>query len=234
MTGDRSTTGEALAVLLSEQPRRRVTRGETLFNEGTPAVEAYFLHTGIVKLVKTAGDGFQALVALNGPGGFVGAHSTIDGLPRLTRAVAVTDMSVTAVTHDRLVALIRDHPDLALELLARFSRQLRIAMHQLLELAAGDAVALVARRLVQLVSDPMFDPIRSVRHGTTVIEMPMSQQELASWAGISHRSLTGALRHLRNDGLISTSRLHLEVHDTTALADRCTTHPSAATGHQGM
>lgn len=234
MTGDRSNTGETLEVLLSEQPRRRVTRGATLFNEGTPAVEAYFLHTGIVKLVKTAGDGFQALVALSGPGGFVGAHSAIDGLPRLTRAVAVTDTSVTAVPHDRLVAVIRENPELSLELLARFSRQLRIAMHQLLELAAGDAVALVARRLVQLVSDPMFEPIRSVRHDITIIKMPMSQQELASWAGVSHRSLTGALRRLRNDGLISTSRLHLEVHDTAALANRCTTHPSPVTDQQEM
>lgn len=234
MVGMGSADGQTLAALLLEQPRRQLKRGATLFHEGSPAIEAYFLHSGVVKLVKTATDGFQALVALSGPGGLVGAHSTIDGLPRLTRAVAVIDTSLTAVSRDRLLAVIREDPDLALDLLGRFSRQLRIALRHLMELASGDAVTLVARRLLELVSDPMFDPLRSVRGDTTSIEMPMSQQELASWAGISHRSMAGALQRLRDEGLISTSRLHLDVHDAAALALRCAAGPSLVTDQPRM
>jgi CRP-like cAMP-binding protein len=65
------------------------------------------------------------------------------------------------------------------------------------------------------------------RGATIEIEMPMTQQELASWAGVSHRSATSVLQQLRVDGVISTSRHHLEVRDPRELAKRCvaTTSP---------
>jgi CRP-like cAMP-binding protein len=220
--------GQSLAAVLSELTPRRLARGARLYHEGDPADAAYFVHRGLVKLVKTAGNGFQALVALRGADGFVGEHAAIDGRPRLTGAVAVTDLSITTVPRGRLIAIVRDDPDLAEEMLIRFSGHLRAATQHLLELAASDAVALVAARLTQLVSDPIFEAIRTVQDETTMIEMPISQQELASWAGVSHRSVTSALRRLRAEGLVSTSRLAIDVHDPAALARRAAAGSSPA------
>jgi CRP-like cAMP-binding protein len=129
------------------------------------------------------------------------------------------------VSRDEFVELIRNDPDLAVAVLRDFSRDLRVMMGRLVEQSSIDAVALVATRLMELVSHPMFEPFRVVVGRVTMVETPISQNELASWAGVSPRSVTGALHRLRDDGIISTSRLHVEVRDAAALADRCVAAP---------
>ena len=76
---------------------------------------------------------------------------------------------------------------------------------------------------MQLVHDPTFESIRVDRGIDIEIEMPMTQQELASWAGVSHRSATNVLQQLREERLISTSRNHLEIRDPAELERRCVT-----------
>lgn len=210
--------GVGTAAMLRGRHQRELRRGANLYHEDDPAGEAYFVHAGLVKLVKTAADGSQVLVAFRGPGGFVGEHSVIDCRPRLTSAVAVVDTTVTPVARDRLVAVIGEHPDYGLAMLSSFAAHVRALTTHLLDLRRADPVALVAGRLLQLVADPMFGSIRSVTSESVSVEMPVSQHDLAAWAGVSHRSVGSALRRFRNEGLITTSRLHLEVHDASGLA----------------
>jgi CRP-like cAMP-binding protein len=216
-----------LTTLLSERPRRRFETGSRLFHEGDAPVEAFFIDRGLVKLVKTAQDGTESLLEFRGTGTFVGERSVIDGLPRMTSGVAAIPTSAAPVPRDQLVACIRRDPDLALIMLTTFAGCVREAVGHLLDLRVGTATSLVATRLVQLARDPTFESIRVDRGATIEIEMPMTQQELASWAGVSHRSATSILQQLRVDGVISTSRHHLEVRDPMELAKRCiaTTSP---------
>lgn len=216
-----ATHSDALSTLLSDQPWRRVPAGMRLYHEGDQPDGAHCVHSGLVELVRTADNGFELLLELCGPGGLVGGHSAIDGLPRFTSALALTDCWVTSVPRDRLVALARHDADLAMAMLVLFSRDVRVQTRHLLERSAGDAVALVALRLLELASDPMFESFRAIVGPSTVIDMPISQRGLASWAGVSRRSMAGALHRLRDDGIIRTSRLHVEVRDRAALADRC-------------
>ena len=113
--------------------------------------------------------------------------------------------------------VIAQHPNFALSMLANLTGQLRRTTNHLLALAAADANELIARRLLQLATSPTFSPVRSELAGSTLISSPLSQHELADWAGVSHRSGAAVLHQLRDDGVISTSRLRLEIHDIQAL-----------------
>jgi CRP/FNR family cyclic AMP-dependent transcriptional regulator len=220
---DGAADSETLTVLLSERPRRHLETGSRLFHEGEPPVEAFFIDRGLVKLVKTAENGTESLLEFRGPGAFVGERSVVDGLPRMTSGVAATPASVTPLPRDRLMACIQRDTDLALTMLTTFAARVRSAFEHVLDLRAGNATSLVATRLMQLVQDPTFESIRVDRGSDIEIEMPMTQQELASWAGVSHRSATNVLQQLREERLISTSRNHLEIRDPAELARRCVT-----------
>ena len=50
-----------------------------------------------------------------------------------------------------------------------------------------------------------------------VVDMPVTQRELATWAGVSHRSAVGALARLRRERIIATSRLQMTVLDFEGL-----------------
>lgn len=214
---------ETLITLLSDRPRRRFETGSRLFHEGETPVEAFFVFDGLVKLVKTAEDGTEALLEFRGPGDLVGERSVVDGRPRMASGVAATPTSVAPIPREQLMACIRRDADLALTMLTTFAGRLRDAVGHVLDLRAGNAASLVATRLMQLVLDPTFDSIRADRDGTIEIEMPMTQAELASWAGISHRSAANVLQQLRDDRIISTSRFHLEIRDRPELSKRCVT-----------
>ena len=61
-------------------------------------------------------------------------------------------------------------------------------------------------------------------HGVVVIEPALSQSDLAGWAGVSHRSAAAALHEFRNDGLISTHRLRIDILDLDGLERRANQH----------
>lgn len=212
---------ETLTILLSQRPRRRFETGSRLFHEGEPPVEAFFILDGLVKLVKTAEGGTESLLEFRGPGEFVGERSVVDGWPRMATGVAALPALVAPIPRDQLITCIRRDAELALTVLATLAARVRHAVDHVLDLRAGNAATLVATRLMQLVRDPTFESIRTERGATIEIHMPMTQAELASWAGISHRSAANVLQQFRDDGIISTSRFQLEVRDPTELSKRC-------------
>lgn len=212
---------DALADGLAATQRQYFRAGDHLFGEGDPSTDVFFIHQGLVKIVKTATDGKQAIIALLGAGGLVGEHAAIDGLPRGTGAVAATEVVTTRLGRHHVLDAVDAAGGVARDVLMRFTGQLRSTTRDLLALTTGDSVTLIAARLTELVADPMFAALRSTdRRGVVVVDMPISQQDLASWAGVSHRSAAGALQELRTAGLITTGRLHIEVLDPAALAAR--------------
>jgi CRP/FNR family cyclic AMP-dependent transcriptional regulator len=151
------------------------------------------------------------MVSIRGEGDIVGELSAIDARPRLVSAVTVTEVRVATIGRDRLIGALEERSDLSFALLASLAGQLRSVTLHTLALASGDAIALTARRLVHLATDHAFAAARWEREGKLILDMPISQQELATWAGVSHRSAVSSLGHLRDEGIISTSRLHLEI-----------------------
>jgi CRP/FNR family cyclic AMP-dependent transcriptional regulator len=165
----------------------------------------------MLKLMKTAADGSEAMLSIRGEGDIVGELSAIDARPRLVSAVTITEVRVATIGRDRLVGALEERSELSFALLASLAGQLRSAALHTLALASGDAIALTARRLVHLATDHAFESTRWERAGRLVLDMPISQQELATWAGVSHRSAVSSLGHLRDEKIISTSRLHVEI-----------------------
>jgi CRP/FNR family cyclic AMP-dependent transcriptional regulator len=85
------------------------------------------------------------------------------------------------------------------------------------EFGAYDSVGRVARRLVELV-DRYGEPVQ----GGMRITLPISQDELAGWVGISRKAVSNALQVLRQRGWIQTARKAIVVTDPDALRTRPT------------
>lgn len=188
-----------------------------MYVEGSEPDLVWFLHDGLVKLETTGTDGARSLVAFRGPGEWLGEHAAVDGGPRMTTAVVVRDASMTSLRRDDFIASVLAAPDVAKALLSSFVGHVRASVEHELQLASGEPAVLVARRLLMLATEPRFAAMRSARDGALSIEMPISHEELATWAGVSRRSVETALQSLRSTGVISTSRMRVAVHDLDGL-----------------
>ncbi|NDA84154.1 MAG: Crp/Fnr family transcriptional regulator, partial [Actinobacteria bacterium] len=105
---------------------------------------------GKLKLGTSSGDGRENLLSILGPGEMFGELSLFDPGPRTSTATAVTDSKLLSLGHDKLIPWLKDHPEVALNLLGRLAQRLRRTNE-----AVGDLVFshhdLTQEELAQLV-----------------------------------------------------------------------------------
>lgn len=199
--------------LLSAGHMRRWSVGEVLFREDDTAGSAVVIVRGLVKIHKHARDGDELILSLCGPGDLLGEVSAVPGATRSADAVALQEVEAVVVDVTELRALLARHPRLALALLELTLRRLRLADQRRLEFAAAESLPRVTSRLLELAERFGL----AGEDGNIAVEMPISQEELASWAAASRESTARALRTLRELGLIETRRKRLVVLDADGL-----------------
>jgi len=206
--------------LLASGHARRWSTGEVLFRQGDAGASALLIVAGLVKVCKRGRDGEELILSLCGPGDLLGEVIAVEGATRSADGVALEDVEAIVVAVAELRALLARHPRLTLALLEVVTRRLRLADERRLEFAAAESLPRVTSRLLELAE--RFGV--SGEDDTIAVQMPISQEELASWAAASRESTARALRTLRELGLIETHRKRLVVLD----AERLRQHASRA------
>lgn len=205
-------TGDRLAEALRGEGRRvQFRRGQALFTEGDLADRVFVIERGWVMITSIAPGGREIVLGLRGPGDVIGDLSALDGAPRSATALAAGEVEATVARSAVLVHALSD-ATLAMELLRVLAIRLRDADRKRLEFASLDTLGRIAWRLHELserFGEPTPDGIE--------VELPLSQEQLASWCGASREATVKALAALRTLGCVSTGRRKLLIRDAEAL-----------------
>ena len=112
------------SLTLGDIERRRFKAGEVIFKEGgDPRGEAYLIHAGVVEIRRTF-DGEHRLLNTMGDGELLGEMALFREGPRSADAIAQTEVELIVIKNERLDWLIRNRPQLTIELLRRLSNWL--------------------------------------------------------------------------------------------------------------
>ena len=104
--------------------RRHYAPGVVIFEEGDDAHgEAYLVHAGTIEIVKRSAGGDRRLNLVK-EGELLGEIGLFRHAPRSAAAIAVTDAELLVMRSERLEWLIRNRPELTLELLKWLSDQI--------------------------------------------------------------------------------------------------------------
>jgi CRP/FNR family transcriptional regulator, cyclic AMP receptor protein len=190
---------------------RRFRRGQALFTEGDRAERVFLIDQGWVMISCTSPEGREIVLGLRGSGDIIGELSTLDGEARSATALAVADVDAIVASGSVLTQAL-EQPAAARELINVLATRLRDADRKRLQFATLDTLGRVAERLLEL-SERFGQP---TAEGISV-EMPFSQEQLASWCGASREATVKALAALRALKCISTGRQSLVIHDLAAL-----------------
>jgi CRP/FNR family transcriptional regulator, cyclic AMP receptor protein len=202
--------------LLGEALRRdghlvRFRRGQALFTQGDRAERVFVIERGWVIISCVAPGAREIVLGLRGPGDVIGELSSLDGEPRSATALAVGEVAAIVAPASVLTRALRD-ADIANELIRVLAVRLRDADRKRLEFASLDTLGRVAWRLFEL--GEQFGEAGA--DGITV-ELPLSQEQLASWCGASREATVKALAALRTLGCVTTGRRTLHILDVEAL-----------------
>jgi rhodanese-related sulfurtransferase len=112
---------------LGDIERRRFPAGAVIFDDGDDARgEAYVVHAGTVDIRKRF-DGVERRLNTVREGELMGEMALFRKAPRSAAAVAVTDVELLVIRNERLEWLIRNRPQLTLEVLKSLSNHVVLA-----------------------------------------------------------------------------------------------------------
>ncbi len=190
---------------------RRFRHGQALFIEGDRAERVFLIQRGWVLLSCTAASGREIVLEVCGPGDVIGELSSFDGEPRSATALALGEVEAVVAPGSALMHAL-DDAGAAHELIRVLIARLRDGDRKRLEFASLNTLGRVSWRLLEL-SERFGQPTDD---GVSV-QLPLSQEQLASWCGASREATVKALRALRSFDSITTGRRNVVIRDLEAL-----------------
>lgn len=176
-----------------------------LFQQGDPAGRLVIVQTGLVKVSSSTAGGAEAVLAIRGAGDVLGEMSSIDAGRRCATVTALNPVKALVVEPPVFEQLLA-RPSAARALLAVLVHRLREADRQRLQLGGK---ATVTRRVATLLHGLV--EYGRPREGRVVLEMELSQQDLASAVGASRSAVNRSLAELRRLTILTTERQRIVI-----------------------
>lgn len=146
----------AVRSLIRESGIREEEAGAVIFREGDPGESVFLVVRGTVKITKALEEGRSAQVAVRGGLDWIGELSLRAGEARSATAIVENRARLLEIPTPRFVALLKAHPEAALDLLHLVSMRLRESDEGLLDalrkrteelLTANERLGVQVRRL---------------------------------------------------------------------------------------
>lgn len=185
---------EQLAGVVREQHYKK---NVTLFHVDDPGNALFILKNGLVKITIEDQNGREIILRMLYPTDFFGEMSLIDDMPRSATVTALEPSDAMVIYRDAFLNLIEKNPDILLKMTIVLSRRLRRVNELIRSLAFHDVYGKVARVLLNLATEKG----RATEAGT-VIDLRLTQQELAELAGMSRETMTRTLRDFQQAGCV--------------------------------
>ena len=187
-----------LASVVREQHYRKHT---TIVHVDDPGNALYILKSGVVKVTIEDQHGYEMILRILYPTDFFGDMSLLDGMPRSATVTTQEPSEVLTISREPFLSIIEKTPKILLKIAAAVSMRLRKTNELIHSLAFFDVYGKVARVLLNLAAERG----RATEQGT-VIDMRLTQQELAELAGMTRETMARTLREFQLAGCIRVEK----------------------------
>ena len=188
---------EEIEALSREAMRKKSTTGQTLFLQGDPADEMFLIKGGRVKLSKVLEDGTELTLDIRKAGDFVGENMFSEEGHYPVSAYCLEDTLTCGFSRSQFEQLVLQHPKVGLQIIKNLSERITWLTQRVGSLA------------VTKIEDRLYRVLTSVakEHGTispqgTVIQFPLTHEDLSFLTGAHRVSITRAMKVLKAAGKI--------------------------------
>jgi CRP/FNR family cyclic AMP-dependent transcriptional regulator len=209
---------------LDEAARRRLSevaidrtykKGQLIFYQGDLGESLFIVAEGTVKVFVTSEDGDEMVLVTLGPGDIFGELAVIDGGPRSASAETLEPTKLLALTRNTLLQVMTEHPSITDSLLKTLGSVVRRLTEQASDLVFLDLHGRVAKLLVG------FADARGARSdGETVLDLHLTQTDLAAMVGGSRQSVNQILRMFERRGFLELRGRKIVVKEVSQLRRR--------------
>ncbi|MBW2037343.1 MAG: Crp/Fnr family transcriptional regulator [Deltaproteobacteria bacterium] len=203
---------EKLAAVLR---RQSLKKGEALFRKGAEGTTLYIIAEGAIKIVLPSRMGSEVILAIFSEGDFFGEMALLDGRPRSADAVALSPCEVLALNRRDFLAFLKNNEEAIRSILYSLSMRLRKTDDLLEDTCFLNISGRFAKKLVELA-----DTYGRREGDTILIDLRLSQKDMASMVGATRESINKEFRVLREKGLVSVTESTIRIHNLERLKRR--------------
>lgn len=179
------------------------------FTLAAPAVYAYLVESGLVRMFLSTVSGQEMLLNLAGPREALSLPTLVDSQLRVIGASALTPTVLLSIGREDFFQVFDTSPQFARNVyrtLLIISRKLLLHTRMLATLDLNGRVAAMLLRLV----------IKSANE-QHIIQVPISSEDFAGWVGASRGRLNQAMKQLQQLGLIEIQGQKIAILDVPGL-----------------
>ena len=180
-------------------------RAEMVLLEGESAANLYFVASGVVKVFKTSAEGKEQILSIVRPGESFNDVPIFDGGPNPASARAMGPVLLYGIKKNDMEAILRDHPQIALNVIKVLARRVRHLVSLVEDLSFKHVIGRVAKILFEHIGGEVGRGPR------------LTQQEMAAMAGTAREVVGRSLKALEEEGAIKLDHHRIIITDKEAL-----------------
>jgi CRP/FNR family transcriptional regulator, cyclic AMP receptor protein len=213
MASKLSAYPEELDLLLSCSKPKQVVAGKTVYVRGEESQpEFYFIESGSVKHSVFGKNGSEKILTILEKNNVFGYAAALDRYPYFTTATALENTVLRVVDVPNFRRLVERHPKISFMVMESLAQILRIFMLHIEDSSFLNAQSRVAHMLYKLALEAGQKTSKGM-----LISKKLTQQDLASLAGVSRVSVSLTLNYFENLDILRKKRHSIEVFDVGRL-----------------
>jgi CRP-like cAMP-binding protein len=203
---------EDIEKLQSASTTRQYAGGEMVFVPDSEPHELFVLERGLVRIFRLSRDGAETTFGYVAPGEAFGELAVFGDYRRESFAQATRPSRVWRIPGAAFRQLLASRPNLVLAVTRQIGARFKRIESRVEDLVFRDARSRVAHILLELAED-----FGREDDGLTVLDIDITQAELATLVGITRQTANGCLRELEHEGLIVRRGRSLALKDSEGL-----------------
>ncbi|WP_318505112.1 Crp/Fnr family transcriptional regulator [Bacillus sp. T3] len=184
-------------------------KGTYLFQEGTTAEELYLVISGKVQISKITSDGRELSLRICSENDLCGELTLFTETPKyLLSGLVIEDGEVAAIRKDVLEKEIFQNSSLAFEFMKWMSDHFRKTQTKFRDLVLNGKRGALFSTLIRMTNSYGVEKPDGI-----LIDLPLTNQELANFCGTSRESTNRILNELKRENIISVKKGKIFIHD---------------------
>lgn len=207
-----SLTAEELHSLANRVIKKHFRHGTLLFGEGDACSGLFLVASGKIRIFKMSPNGREQVLAVEGPGSSFAELPVFDGGNYPASASVLEDAVVLFISRGDFQNFCREHPEVALKVIAVVGSRLR----RLVGIIEDLSFTTVRQRLISLILR-MTEASGTPSEKGIRVELTKSHQDLASELGTVRELVSRNLSRLQAEGLLEVDGRKIVVKDLRGL-----------------
>ncbi|MCU0893050.1 MAG: Crp/Fnr family transcriptional regulator [Rhodospirillales bacterium] len=190
---------------------RRYRPLEHIIDRDGRTTDVFFIVRGQARILNYSVTGREIAFDDLKPGDYFGELAALDNGPRSANVMAVADTLLLALPQRAFLQILEDHPRVALEVMARLARIVRLADERIMDLSTLAAHNRVQAELLRQVRGHRDQ----TNHGR-ISPIPV-HSEIASRVSTTRETVARVLNDLARRGIVERTKQALIIHDIATL-----------------